>query len=218
MFWTDENQARERLSGTVVNYNGHPTYIDHVALSKDQGVVAVAERLGKGVNEVIPLDNEKWNNFRDLPKLGWFNYVGYDKTINPVFSERRAVNSRSHGLTTNNTRFFRTSGNGLERDRHNNLKDYFGNQGYLETANSDEAFPKLSEALMSLGDEPSGVAFSRKFCVVVTEEGMKWLLRKNKRIGFFTGTDSLNLFPKLGFYREELVAVPTFDINNIKEF
>jgi hypothetical protein len=83
---------------------------------------------------------------------------------------------------------------------------------------SEEAFPKLSQILMSLDETPGGVAFSSKFAVIVTEEGMKWLYRKGKRIGFFTGTESLNLFPKNGYYKEELGKCPSFDITNVKEF
>ena len=220
MFWTDANQANERLSGTVVCYDNGPTYIDGVTTERNGRIVAVAEKLSQPAKgrEVIALDDEKWHNFRVLPKLGWFNYITNSGQISPVYAERRAVNTRSHGLNSSNTKFFTTGSNGLERDRAGHVNGYFSNLGYQETCNDDQAYPKLSEILMSLGNDPSGVAFSRKFCVLVTEEGMKWLVRKNKRIGFFTGTDSLNLFPKNGFYREELQAVPTFDINNIREF
>lgn len=223
MFWTDVNQAIERLNGTIVNYDGSPTYIEEAYTSKKGQVVARAEFLRDNPNEdtkVVALDDEKWNNFRDLPKLGWFNYVRpASEEIIPIFLERRAVNSRSHGLNGNNVSVWGTTNQGVEKQRYGGaLRGFFRNPGYLETSQSEEEYPKLTTILMSLGSSPSGAAFSSKFSVVVTEEGMKWLYRKTKRVGFFTGTDSLNLFPKHGFLKEELERCPTFDITNIKEF
>lgn len=212
MFWTDSTQAQERLAGTVVCYDKKPHYIERV----DAGTASCLQ-LGKDKYKNIPLDDEKWNNFRDLPKLGWFNFVAGSK-VHPYFIERRAVNSRSHGLNTANTVAYSLQVDGLQKERYNNLTDYLKNEGYQETMNDDAAYPKLSEVLMALDSTPAGVAFSPKFCAVVTSEGMKWLYRNNKRIGFFTGTDSLNLFPLKGFFKEELQACPTFDINNIREF
>jgi hypothetical protein len=169
--------------------------------------------------EYISLDNEKWNNFRDLPKLGWFNFLSVGGKIHPFYVERRAVNTRTHGLSSNNTRVFSCKSEGVvANSRDYSVVDLFRNSGYLETSKSDEEFPKASEILMALDPSPSAVAFSPKFCVVVTDEGMKWLYRKTKRIGFFTGTDSLNLFPKMGYYKEELQRCPTFDIQNVREF
>lgn len=220
MFWTDAAQASERLTGCVVNYDGKPVYIEEVNLGEDQRTVECkALLLEKGTRKRIVLSDQKWNNFRDLPRLGWFNYVSITVgTITPVFLERRAVNSRSHGLTSANTNCYNLTPRGVEREKYANFVDYMKNPGYHETSVDETAYPKLSTILMALGEEPSGVAFSPKFCVIVTEEGMKWLFRKRNRIGFFTGTDSLNLFPKNGFYKEELQSCPSFDINNIREF
>lgn len=218
MFWTDAAQASERLSGCVVNYDGKPTLIDEVVPGENGGVECIARQLHKQTRKRLNLSDEKWNNFRDLPRLGWFNYVStMDNRVTPVFLERRAVNSRSHGLTINNTSCYSVNARGVERDRHSNFVEYMKSEGYQETMNDEAAYPKLSTILMALGEDPAGVAFSPKFCVIVTEEGMKWLFRKSKRIGFFTGTDSLNLFPKNGFYKEELQACSSFDINNIRE-
>ncbi len=219
MFWTDATQASERLAGTVVNYDGNPAYIDRVEAGKTKGPTATVMMLGSDPDyKRISLDDEKWRNFRDLPKLGWFNFISGRNNVHPFYVERRAVNTRSHGLNSGNTRIHMSRKEGVLAVRDYNLTTLLGNAGYLETHRDDTAFPKVSEILMSLGSEPSGVAFSPKFCVIVTEEGMKWLFRKTKRIGFFTGTDSVNLFPKMGYYKEELQACPTFDIQNVREF
>jgi hypothetical protein len=219
MFWTDATQAQERLAGTVISYDKKPVLIENIRVDANGKDAADCFILGKNSKRtLIPLEDDKWNNFRDLPKLGWFNYVGEGNKIVPIHLERRAINTRQHGLSNNNVTSVRASLAGVERDRYFNLIDYLGSTGYLETTETDEAYPKLSQILMSLDDTPAGVAFSPRFCVIVTEEGMKWLFRKNRRIGFFTGTDSLNLFPRNGFYKEELQAVPAFDINNIREF
>lgn len=215
MFWTDTVQASERLVGTVVCYDKKPVYVNRVESRSAQIL-----RLSPGYYidyENIPLSDKKWNDFRDLPKLGWFNFVTRDKVV-PYFIERKAVNSRNHGLTASNTNVFVLNPDGLVRDRYAALSDFLRNEGYHETMNSEESFPNLSEILMSLDETPGGVAFSSKFCVVVTSEGMKWLFRRNRRIGFFTGTDSLNLFPKNGYFKEELQSCPTFDISNVREF
>lgn len=219
MFWTDYNQAVERLNGCVVNYDGKPVYLDDFYPEEGgKGVTCRALFLAsdKSTRKRIELSDPKWNNFRDLPKLGWFNYI--TDRIQPVFLDRKAVNTRSHGLCASNVIVCNVTPRGVEKSKYDHFTEYLKNTGYHETKDSEEAFPKLSEILMALDENPGGVAFSRKFCVIVTEEGMKWLFRKDKRIGFFTGTDSLNLFPKNGFYKEELQACPAFDINNIKEF
>lgn len=213
MFWTDAAQAQERLNNCVVCFDRKPVYIERV-----EGVEATVVPLyGKSTVKRIPLEDERWNNFRDLPKLGWFNYVGNERVV-PIFLERRAINSRSHGLTTQNTSVYVLTPDGLSKEKYGGFTEYLKNEGYHETLQDEEAFPKLSEVLMSLDNSTGGVAFSSKFCAVVTSEGMKWLFRKSKRIGFFTGTDSLNLFPKNGYYKEELEACPSFDINNVREF
>lgn len=219
MFWTDTAQASERLHNSVVNYDGKPTYIEDVFTSNDNVPSCHAMILPNSERKVLSLADEKWNNFRDLPRLGWFNYVSSSqKRISPVLLERRAVNSRIHGLCANNVSSYQTARNGLTKERAAYITEYVKNAGYLETMHDESAFPKLSEILMSLDNNPGGVAFSSKFCVVVTEEGMKWLYRKSKRIGLFTGADSLNLFPKNGFYKEELQGCPSFDITNVREF
>ena len=220
MFWTDVDQANERLTGTIVSYGGVPTYIEEVR-TKSSGIYARAELLennDSGTFSNISLEDKKWNKFRDLPRLGWFNCTDELGNLRPVYLERRAVNSRSHGLTNPNTQAWNISNEGILRDRGHSIRGYLRNPGYLETCKGDEEYPKLSTILMSVGEGISGAAFSSKFCVVSTEEGMKWLYRKSRRIGFFSGTDSLNLFPKQGFFKEEIEATPSFDITNIKEF
>lgn len=212
MFWTDAVQAQERLSGCAVCYDKKPVYIDQIG-TKNVSYVDLVD----GAYKTTTLDDEKWFNFRDLPKLGWFNYVGGNKIV-PIYMERRSINSRSHGLNTNNVKTWTLTADGLSTERYSNFTEYMKNVGYHETMADEAAYPKLSEILMSLDESPGGVAFSSKFCVVVTSEGMKWLFRRDRRIGFFTGADSLNLFPRNAYYKEELQACPSFDINNIREF
>jgi len=217
MFWTDAVQAAERLTGSVVNYDSKPTLIERVETGRS-GPVALARRLGVDADvQSLSLDDKKWNNFRDLPRLGWFNYVG-TRLVTPIYLERRAVNTRTHGICNNNTRTYQTRAEGVAATRDQDVTLLFRNAGYQETQHDESAYPPVSEILMSLDAEPSGISFSPKFCIVFTAECMKWLYRKTKRIGFFTGTDSLNLFPKMGFYKEELERCPTFDIQNVREF
>lgn len=223
MFWTDAVQAQERLQNSVVNYDGKPFSVDEIVTRTKDGdpkPCAYGRLLDRTKDRVltIPLEDEKWKDFRDLPKLGWFNYITGEDRLTTYYLERRAVNTRTHGLRTDNVRAFGLIPEGVTAMRAYDLVDFFRNPAYQETCKDEANYPKLSQILMSLDETPSGAAFSSKFAVVVTSEGMKWLYRKTKRIGFFTGTDSLNLFPSQGFYKEELQACPSFDINNIKEF
>lgn len=212
MFWTDYVQAQERLSGTFICYDKVPVLVEEVGPE-----AAVIQNLAKNKRARVTLDDEKWNNFRDLPKLGWFNSVAFGAVV-PVHLERRAVNTRNHGLSHQNTVISSVSPDGVQPGRGQTLRDLLSNPGYLETMNGEENYPKLSEVLMGLGAGLRGAAFSSKFCATAEENGMKWLYRHNKRIGFFSGTNSLNLFPGHGYLKEELQATPSFDLSNITEF
>lgn len=223
MFWTDLTQANERLRGTFILYdNSRPFYVEQ-AIENDKGKACLygyfCKSEGKISYQYIPLDDEKWNNFRTLPPLGWFNFITKDKTIIPVYLKRRAINTRTHGLTHNNsyTLTFRKGYDKPSKSESVIFNNVFQNQGYIERCEDKNNYPLCSEIVNSI-TENEGCAFSSLFCVFMSNEGIRWLFRKNQRIGLFTGVDTLTLFPKFSYLVEEITERANFDIANVREF
>jgi len=217
MFWTDAAQATERLLGSFVCYDKRPFCFLDIFEKKEKGLTALGSFAGtQGKEEKLSLDDEKWNNFRDLPKLGWCNVIKGSKTF-AMFAERKAIRTRTHGISQNNTSTYFFNGNILGRTRGWTVGSVFNNDGYLETYLDSSRFPKASNVV---GNLPfmQAVAISPVFCIFRSEEGMRWLYRKKERVGFFTGVQTVSLLPPKAFCREELLECSNFDIPNIQEF
>ena len=219
IFWTDTNQARERLSNTVVMYDGEPVYILDIYSGDDfdDRVPRAYLTYCSAPNDPPKrkrLDSPKFNKFRDLPSLGYLNCPKYGA----VFLERRAARSRLHGLCDTNVsvQYFGRDGNTYDlRRMDGGWKLYYTTTGFLESCK--DAFPTLEEVLLNIKENTS-IAFSRKFAVYRDELGLRWLYRNEQRIGLFPNAKSLCLISKFKFYREEIMAEPKFTLDSIQEY
>lgn len=217
-FWTDSRQASERLSKTFVLYDGKPCHILAVNSGEDydDGVPRAVVETETGGRATKILTSPKFNKFRDLPSLGWVNCTLGRYGTKAFWLQRNIRSTRQHGLSSQNVGvFFIGSKNNEVSNTDLNVRDIFKSPDYLACLNGE--YPELSE-ILEIIQPLTSIAYSPVFCVARCKEGIRWLFRKRKKIGMFIGVDTLSLFPKQGFYREEIMADPRFTLNTIREF
>lgn len=223
IFWTDLQQANERLLHSVVMYDGAPVYVNAILAGGDfpdgdhRALVVTCDPKREEVRK--KLNSPKFKRFRDLPKTGWFNAVG--RTQGAVYLARRAITTRTHGLNNNNVQVSMFRG----RDDQNNPLIWTGGDYNFQHFIYDEGFANLQtgkypslEATLNNIVESSAIAISDKWCVMRDARGIRWLYRNLECVGLFTGTDTLNLLTRHAYLREEVMEDATFTINTIREF
>lgn len=218
IFWTDTTQARERLAGTVVMYDGLPVYVHDIENGADfddniprANITFCGDPDGKRQRK--RLDSPKFNKFRDLPTLGWLNNYQYGA----VFMFRKATRSRLHGLNSTNVRseFFYNSQAYCTTSFDRGWEYVYNTPAFVDLCN--DSYPPLGDVLLNV-QEGSALGFSRKFAVYRDSLGLRWLYRETERIGIFTNSNSLNLLSKFKYYREEIMNEPKFTLDNIQEY
>lgn len=227
MFWTDHTQARERVGGTVVLYDGSPVYIDSISEPMDEadGIVRAHIRTCDPDRTASRkrLDSPKFKRFRELPTLGWLNAA--DPLTGALFMYRRSVRTRSHGLSRANVNVlgFPSRAAGLQPGGYvaslqafgeNSFDKYMYDRGFKDMHLGQ--YPSLG-SILSAVQECSAIAFTNRFCVVNDDLGVRWLFRDRNRVGIFGGENSLFLLKKFIYLREEIMAEPRFTIDQIRE-
>lgn len=222
-FWTDVQQATERLRHCVVSYDGVPYYVRNVLDGRDfddrctRAVLQACD--SRGDESRKKLNSPKFKRFRELPELGWFNYEG--DRFGAVLLTRRAVTTRVHGLSTNNVVCTAPVNNAqgtplLKSTGDTGFTEFIFNDGFQNI--HKKAYPSLLATLNNIV-EGSAIAVSNKFCVIRDGKGIRWLYRNEAIVGLFTGADTLNLLSRHGFLREEIMADEVFaTITTIREF
>lgn len=221
MFWTDTQQARERLQNSVVMYDGEPVYVENIQNGEDfddlipRASIYFCKEPKKRLRK--KLDSPKFKKFRELPPLG---FMLSNNNSRCLFMYRTSNRTRIHGLSQRNVSvlaFNPESGANeyfLRRDEYNFSSIYF-DPGFVAACES--SFPSLSKILLNI-KELSALPYSHKFAVYRDSIGIRWLYRNSERVGFFSGADTLNLLEKTAFYREEIMEDPLFTLNNIREY
>lgn len=218
-FWTDVEQAQQRLTGSCVLYDGQPVYIDRV-VAHDDGCPR-AELRDCATGEALArkkLNSPKFEKFRVLPNLGWINVTGGVSRTGAVFCARRATATRTHGLNNSNVTVTNMSHNEVSstpQQGNYNFASVMFNKGFVEGHNGD--YPTLAATLQKIQPRTT-IAFSRKFAVVRDADGIRWLYRELQRVGVFTGVDTLDLISRYEYLREEIMAEKAFTINTIRTF
>lgn len=219
-FWTDLQQAQERLAGSVVLYDDSPVYIEALEDSayEDGRIVPKARMLmlptlGEKNRVKKFINSPHFHRFRDPVRLGWMN----DQACAATLFQRRPATGRSHGLTSGNCSIgaFNTGASGSSivfgSDRFTTL---IFDKGFVDMHKGE--YPSLDGILRNI-EHRSSIAYSRVFCVHKDSDGVIWLYRHQERVGIFTGSDTLNLLGKFGYLREEIAADPAFTLNTIRE-
>lgn len=214
IFWTDTQQANERLAACVILYDGLPFYVTE-AFNGDDGKARV-NMTSCGPNPTNTrklMDSPKFKRFRELPQIGWMNP---SKGASAVFLERHARRSRQHGLSDQNvTRKSFRQGVLSNPEERRPLTTAMTDEGFVQCVTG--VFPSLAKILANI-EENSALAYSRKYCVYRDSDGIRWLYREAERVGLFTGTETLNLLSKFAYCREEIMADPAFTLDRIQEF
>ncbi len=214
-FWTDLEQAQQRLTNSVVLYDGQPVLIAQVEEGDDgipRGQLYTLPDLKTTVRK--KLNSPKFKRFRELPPLGWINHHGRGQA---VYAARRAVNGRVHGVSAGNTLISIVNQAAIHPVLQAGAMSFntlIGDKGFVDGHNND--FPNLKEILGRI--KPStAVAFARTFCVIADMDGVRWLYRGPDRVGIFAEPDVLSLPRKFSYLREEIMAEKLFILNSIRE-
>ena len=219
-FWTDIDQARQRLSGCVVNYDNEPVYIENVTRVDEDTTPRViiypcgVPMSGKGSRKKA--NSPKFDKFRSLPELGWMILNG-GKMITYVL--RRIVSTQIHGISASNTvcstiYYSPDRASLIENGQRTNFSNVWPDPGF--TAAQKGEYPSLAGILKNILPN-TGIPFSLKYCVIQDGDGIVWLYRGLDKAGIFIGGDTLYLLHKKGFLREELMEDKLFTIDNIRE-
>lgn len=216
IYWTDTQQAIERLSGTVVMYDNVPSLIHTIIEGNnfEDGIPRVSLQMSSdGSLKRKTLSSPKFNKFKTLPVLGWFN----SSEGNCIHLSRKVIRTRTHGLANNNTKLSSFSRiheyaiTPLER----NISNICFDAGFVEANNG--SYPALIDILSNIL-EGTAIAYSPRYAVYRDTLGLRWLYRDLQRIGVFTGSDTLNILSKFAYRTEEIMEDPSFTLKNIREY
>lgn len=212
MFWTDSQQASERLTNTFILYGDSPSYVDGVRGNGERST-AVIRTFPDGATHEKLLSDPLFHRFRKLPPTGWMNCLSEGAA---VYTERRPVRSRQHGLSRQNVR---AAWIHSERGELNwgdfNYESLAKDDGYKAAVVGD--FPTLAQVFDNLR-ERGVMAISTKYAVFRDPLGIRWLYRNNEKIGMFSDANSLMVAGTFKYLKEELAADPAVAVNNIQEF
>src|SRR3990167_4725119 len=101
-FWTDIDQASEKLLECVILCDDTPVQVIEIRKTTDSKIPEIViELLSDGRILTLSLADDSFHNFRKLPQLGWMN-LHNDKKPTCIFLSRRLTRSRLHGLNNQN--------------------------------------------------------------------------------------------------------------------
>lgn len=204
IFWTDMEQATERLVATWISYDGLPYYVQNILRDEGDGKLRIVlqgrdyKLTGKSTTKF--LNAAKFNKFRTLPATGWMND---ENTGRAKFLERLPRRNRQHGLNEQNTRLMTFVDGSLVADEGINRIAF--TQGYQRACLGE--YPSFRGTIEALEDGVA-VAVSSKFCLYKDVDGLILLIRGKERIGVFTGKVSVSLLPSKKYFKEELENSP----------
>jgi hypothetical protein len=202
-FWTDAQQADERLSGTFVLRDNKVVYIRMI-----DGLNALfTDPVGRAPLQAEPLNSPLWHNFRKLPPLGWRNVavknVARKPIVGAIYLRRRAIRGRSHGYNANNVNlysFFEEPGR-VTAERNLALGHVYGD----ELNDDPNHYPRFEEAydLLRAG---TSAALSNKFALNKDSDNLTWLFRKRERVGLVTDANSILVLRSMKYYADDIRA------------
>jgi len=210
--------------GTAVNFDGRPFMIGEVfgdqSDSFAQGLFGGSGNVTVDDYLTFSLSNPGWNNFQDIPSLGWFNLFDWSRrnrqtnTVAATFASRQARRSRQHGLSEENVemRCPHASGEALTygvllvSEQRIGFTGLFHSKDFVQGLENN--YPDFSEVFNHLKPNQS-VALSRQFCLVKTQL-CTFLFKNDTSIGIFDTERVLLLGKTYGYERESVLEDPIF--------
>lgn len=196
-FWTDDQQARERIVDSFVMKDDQVVYVDSI----EDGRVSFRKVEEFHLFEQAPLADPSWNKYRTLPPLGWLNILvntGRTRFAGAVHLRRVAIRSRVHGYNGNNIIINQFVEDTLTKSGLT-LKSVYACGLYR----NPEQYPNAEQAFASLRDG-SAVALSNKFALFKDTKGLVWLYRKRRPVMLIPDVRTGLLLRSEKFYREDL--------------
>lgn len=205
-FWTDNQQAHERLAESLILYDNQVVKVREVT---GAGKISFY-RPEDGSYGTAMMEDNKWGKFRTLPRLGWFNVAlkpgKYTSRplVGAVYLSRRSIKSRTHGLTSAGVTvydFFTSQNTELVKSGILSLEVVYACGTYSDPQHYTpftDAYPLLREGV--------SVALSPKFALHKDKNGLVWLYRKRKIIALVPDVTSLLLLKSAQFYREDILS------------
>lgn len=211
-FWTDRDQANERLTGSFVIHDNSVVYIHEIRAGR-AGPKAVVTRYPTATSTEIALSDPGFNRFRVPLPLGWVNNT---RTKRACFLARRPVRSRTHGFNNNN---INVASFGEEMrlipDRDLNFTDVAKDSAYQSAITGK--YPPLDLVLNKIR-KSTAVSFCPEMCVARDKDGIRWLYFNTDCVGLFVDADTILLKEGYTYLKEQLTESPAFNVSNIKEF
>lgn len=191
MFWHDLQQANQRLQGSVVLYDGKPIRFRSIE-SRNVEVLDIAS----GDYITVNLEDAKFNDFRQLPKLGFVNTPG-----KLYWLGRYPARSAIHGHSRSNIQVHSFEKGQVFRS-DSNFENLLISNGKYYVESVTGKFPRWDEALDYV-TQNQPIAVHHEYAIVRGNDGSDQLWKNKRHIGsvtkkgIFLGKYSL-------FFREEI--------------
>lgn len=206
-FWTDDQQAYERLRRSVVIHDNRPVYVHNVHDGK--ALVSSKFYTPRGQRLRIPLNDAGWNKFRTLPRVGWYNEL-YNGRYSAVYVKRQAYRGRTHGFAEANTQFYAVDVDRTIRVERNLMTLVthcvsFGMKGKYPTM----------KTVLSRSEARQTQALSPKWALRRGLDNDFTLFRKLRKVGTYR-EGVLHLDQGLNYLVEEIQQDPCLPIDTIQ--
>lgn len=191
MFWHDLQQANQRLNASVVMFGDKP-----VRFGSIEGREVRVKDLETGLNFVVNLEDKGFDNFRNLPRLGFVNVPG-----RLYWLTRVPTRSATHGHTRNNVLTFHLEQGQMYRSdvSYEHLIGHYGKY-YVDSVKGN--FPNWREALTHV-QKTQPIAIHHEFALVKGNDGGTQLWKNKRHVGNVT-EKGIYLGPASLYLREEL--------------
>ena len=212
-FWTDQQQADERLRGSYILHNDSVVHIQEIQSNRGNPRAVVLRYPGNTAEHIL-LSDPGFNRFRKPLPVGWVNHLGTKKA---VFVERRPTRSRTHGFNENNTMVRSFMGRSMSLDASRDLRISEVCRDPMYAAAIKGEFPPIDTVLTKIL-KLTAIAVAPDLCIQRDNDGLRWLYLNTDRVGLFVDNDTLLLMSAYSYAKEQIAENPAFKISNIKEF
>jgi len=212
-FWTDRDQASERLSNTFILYEDKPVFIHEIRSNRGEPK-AVLTVYPEGKGREIQLSDKGFGRFRTPLPIGWVNNLASRRAC---YLQRRPVRSRQHGFSRSNISTMTFLGHDMDFGASSDYSfETIAKDAQYAAAVKGE-FPSIDEVLNKIKVK-TAVAICPEMAIKREANGIRWLYFNADKVGLFVDSDTLLLTSEYTYAKEQIMETPAFKISTIKEF